>query len=449
MFHNFISILLKPSPNIVLPLRHSALFVNGLKATETYVFITPHIDYPNIDKNQVQIDLNKRKSTFDLNKLQNLWNIYNELNQRKIEFERKRNEISQKLTKCIQENSNNIEINKLKVQINLLKDNIKTLKTPLWSAELAAMVEALKLPNKLHSLTSDKENILYTHLKCPKNSKNHLEIGTKMEIINFKKNENYYLCGDAAVFELGAKFYFSKKLKKYNYVQFSNTDFVKSVVIEGCGEDHTNPDCTFILHHNEDSDLNVDNRLHLTGAASLYSFFAFYAKNVIYSKLLPLKCFTLGRQYIPSPSDEDSLFHVSQSSAVQLFKVMRDENEQQSALNEIIKVVKEFYMDLGIHFRLNIIPAHKLLMWESLRVSVEMFSTSLGEYIEVGNISVSGDFLSKRFLFTYIENKQSQYPHIISGTILNVPKLLGCVLEQDIEFQVPEIFRVENWEFTL
>lgn len=428
--------------------RHSALFINGAKATETFTYIKPHIDYPERIKNKdlIQKDLAKRNSNIDLSRIENLWSIYEDLKHRKLDYDQKKNVLGKELGKIINTEPDSDVATKLKLQINLIKDNIRKLRKPLWSAEEAAIVEVLKLPNTLHPLTPKIENeVLYTYQTPPQSKKDHLKIGRKLNLVNFKKNEHYYLRGDAAIFELGAKFHFNNILRRNKFIHFSNPDFVKSVIVEGCGQDHTNPKATFILHHNDDGNVNVDSRLHLTGGASVSSFLAYHAKNVIQPKAFPLKYFTMGRQYIPAPSDEDCLFHVSQSSVIQFFGATKTNSELDVLLHEVIDILKSAYYELNYHYRLSILPANKLHMWESLRVVIEMFSTSLNSYIEIANISVSGDFISKRLLLTYIENKESRFPHIISGSILNVPKFFGCVLEQDNEFSVPEHFRVENW----
>lgn len=428
--------------------RYSALFVNGSKATEQFVYVTPHIDTPELKQKELQQYLNKRKCTIDLNKIESLWTVYEELKSQKLDYEEKKSEISQKLGKVLKNYPESDETKKLKMQIDLIKDNIKKLKVPLWSAEEAAMVEVLKLPNKLHTSTpTGNGNILFAHLLQPNNSKNHLQIGKELNLIKFKNNGNYYLTGDAAIFELGAKFYFSNVLKNINFIQFSNTDFVKSLVVEGCGNDHTSSDISFILHHNEDTNVNKDSRLHLTGGASLMSFMAYHTKNVLYSKVLPLKYFTMGRQYTPSQSCDDSLFYVSQSSVVEVFGVTKTSNDLDIMLDEITNILKTAYTNLGYHFRLVTVPAEKLQMWESLKVAVEMYSTSLGCYVEVGNISLSGDFISKRLLLTYVQDKVNKFPYILSGTLLNVPRFLGCVLEQDEDFRVPQLFEVEKWSW--
>lgn len=428
--------------------RNSALFISNAKATENYAYITPHIDFPDKIKQKDLLlkELQRRKANIDLGKAENLWKVYEDLYAKKAEYTKRKDEISMDLGKLIRNEPDSEATKKLKIQSDLMKDNIKKLKVPLWSAEEAAMVEVLKLPNSLHSQTPDGQNkIIYTHLSHPKNCKDHLKIGRELNIIDFKKNENYYLKGDGALFELGAKFYFNRTLRQNKFIQFSNPDFVKSLVVEGCGKDHTNPDSTFILHHNEDSKVNIDSRLHLTGGGSLCSFLAYHAKNVLYAKVLPLKYFTMGRQYIPAPSDEDSLFHVSQSTVIEFFGAAKTSNDQDKLLEELIETLKNTYGKLGYHFRLSTISADKLCMWESLRVAVEMYSTSLQDYVEVANVSLSGDFISKRLMFTYVENKENKFPHIISGTLLNVPKFLACVLEQDADFSVPDLFKVQSW----
>nr|XP_026499763.1 serine--tRNA synthetase-like protein Slimp [Vanessa tameamea] len=430
----------------IISKRCSALFINGPKATDSFVYITPYIDYNERmkEKDLIKAEIEKRKIQFDLLKLENLWSVYEELKTRKLEYDTRKQEVSKELEQFLKSKQEGDNVEKLKIQVHLLKENIRKLKEPLWSAEEAAITEALKLPNKLHNLTPDVDKIIYEHGSKPNNDKDHLKIGKDKNLLHFTKNENYYLKGDAALYELGAKFYFSKILKENNYTQFSNPDFSKSLIIEGCGEDHTDSDSTFILHHNEDNKVNIDSRLHLTGGGSLYSFFAYHAKNVLYAKVLPLTYFSMGRQYIPSPTEEDNLHHVSQSSVVQIFNATRNETELDGMLNNIIDLIKNIYTPLGYHYRLNYVAANKLNAWESLRLLIEMYSSSQKSYMEVGNIALSGDFISKRLMFTYTEEKQSKFPHILSGTILNVPKLLACALEQDGEFFLPQQFAIEN-----
>ncbi|GBP00536.1 Zinc finger protein 593 [Eumeta japonica] len=190
--------------------KYSALFINGPKATDTYVHITPYIDFPELIKHKEKLQeiIDKRKSTINLNRLEGLWAVYEDLKQRKVELEEKKREAVQELTEKLQSNTNEDHVNKLKIKIHLIKDNLKVLKPPLWAIEEAAITETLRLPNTLHPNTPETEDkVIFAHLTPPTNNKNHIKIGEENELVKFKNNENYYLLGDAAVFELGAKFY--------------------------------------------------------------------------------------------------------------------------------------------------------------------------------------------------------------------------------------------------
>lgn len=440
--------LFKTRNLLVTPKRYSALFINGAKATENYVYVTPYLDFPENFQNinNIKDDLKKRKYNYNFEKLEELWHVYEELKQKRNQYEQQKDQLAKELGKIIKNESEKEAINKLKLQITLIKDDIRKIKAPLWSAEEAAVVEALKLPNNLHDKTPESDSqIVYTHLKPPKNDKNHIKIGQDLNLITIKNNENYYLKGDAAIFELGAKFLFSDILKKNNFIQFSNPDFVKSVIVEGCGINHTIPDTVFILHHNEDTQINSDSRLHLTGGGSLCSYMAYHAKNVLYPKVLPLKYFNMGRQYVPVASDFNSLLTVSQAAVVEFFAVTKAATDIDEMLDNLIEILKQYYSRFDYHFRISMTAAHQLNMWESLRLSVEMYSTSQQKYATIANVSLSGDFISKRLMFTYVDNKVTKFPHILSGTLLNVPKFLACVLEQDNDFCVPDILKPENW----
>lgn len=436
--------------------RNSALFVNGEKAMETFAFVTPHIDITkrlqNVEK--VKEELRYRNCDFNVEKLQGIWDFYKELQSSKQSVDAKVEEIVAEIKKLYslpKDDDVTKEISKFKLHNKILKDDLKALKKSLWSVEESAFVQALKLPNALHERTpvgADFE-VIFEHLQKPELHKTHLEIGAEKNLVQYSNTQNYYLKNGAAIFELGSQYYLSRRLREVNFVQFSNPDFAKSLIVEGCGYDHTDPKSTFILQHNEVEKVHVDKRLHLTGSASLAAFFAYHAKNVVYMKSMPLKYFCIGRNYKPTFDNDTSkgLFSVSQSSALEIFVATEDTTEKMNAtLDSLIELTIQIYKDFGQHFRVCYLPARELNRSESLRVSIQMFSPSSDKYVEVGNLSVSDDFISKRLLFTYMEGKHVRFPKIISGSLLNVPKALACILESSEDFSLPECCEVKNWK---
>lgn len=59
-----------------------------------------------------------------------------------------------------------------------------------------------------------------------------------------------------------------------------------------------------------------------------------------------------------------------------------------------------------------------------------MFSPSLGVFIEVGNLSMYDDYLSKRLMLKYEDGGDLENLFVTSGTFLNVTKAIGCIIEQ-------------------
>jgi seryl-tRNA synthetase len=132
------------------------------------------------------------------------------------------------------------------------------------------------------------------------------------------------------------------------------------------------------------------------------------------------------------------LFNLSQNTVGQAFVATEDDTQKMdAALDALLKQIVELYEPLGYHFKLVYVPASELEIGESLKVSIQMFSNYSQEYVEVGNVSVYDNYLSKRLLFTYPANKQTKFVKVIAGEVLNVQKILGCVLENNFPDKKP------------
>ncbi|KAJ8968973.1 hypothetical protein NQ314_002005 [Rhamnusium bicolor] len=227
---------------------------------------------------------------------------------------------------------------------------------------------------------------------------------------------------------MGTLNYFRQSLLDSAYTQFSNPDFCRSVIVEGCGDNHEEASKFFTIEEHDESKDDI-NRLHLCGAASLYAFMAYFTKHSVQQTYFPLKYFSLGKKYQPFNSKlPKNLFNLSQEAVLNIFVATLEEVD---ILEEITNEIITLYESLGYHFRLTLLPANELEKSESLRLSIQMYSNYLESYVEVGNVSFYESYLSKRLLFTYSVDKVRTYPKVISGTLLNVPKLLGCVLENN------------------
>lgn len=424
----------------------SALYIPRSKQTDICVTVRPFIDIEerleNVESLKENIAL--RRCSHDVEKLRDIWDFYTNISRitsHVLQQKRETVEELKELSKDSEKNSQQIE--KYTLKLDIIKKDLHNLKTTLGSIEETVIVQSLKLPNVLHPATPKLNKIeRFNHLKIPSNKEkceHHIDIATKLKLIKFNSPHNYYLLNEAALFELSSKFYFSTTLKSLGFTQFSNPDFAKSAIVEGCGMDHTNPDDVFILHEEEKSDKDL--HLHLTGGGSTTAFAAYFTRFVVNSPgNLPLQLYTSGRQYKPVPKiSQWGLLRVSQADVIEVFCVVKDSVKSFDEMHEkLVNIIIELYKKLGYHFKVFYLPAPELAPWETLRLSVQMYSSFFKQYVEVGNLSLSDSYISKRLQFCY-KDDGLKFPKVISGTIFNVPKVLACVIEETGELKLPKV----------
>ncbi|CAH0561490.1 unnamed protein product [Brassicogethes aeneus] len=283
------------------------------------------------------------------------------------------------------------EIEKWKVKSKIVKGDLNNLKDSYYSVKEAVNLQILSLPNILHNKTPISEEIIHqVHEKPEKIDKSHLQIAdTSIHYIN---PYNCYLKEDPALFEMSVLNYLRKKLLKLNFTQFSSPDFSRSVIVEGCGKKFDDSTTFTIDEPHEKS--NSLSRLHLTGGSSIESFMCYFARHLVDFNKLPLKIFSTGRKY--QPYDENlpfDLFNLSQGSVLNVFIAYLDKEDE--IINKLQDLIVDFYDSLGYHFMLTLTPASKLTLPESLRFSVKMYSNYTEKYIEVANISLYDEYLTK------------------------------------------------------
>lgn len=415
--------------------KSSALYITGDKAHETFAVLTPHLDFDERlqNKNELESNLKLRGLDINLEEIIRVWNFYKHIEAKKSGLEDSKISISQTIKRLSEQGSRYAEkIDTLMAHGKMVKEDLKVLKEEFWSIEEKAAIRVLSLPNILHEKTPESESVVFhTYSEKPNSdSMFHLDVARNLDLVEYHNSSFYFLKNDAAMYELASTFYFTDLLLQKNYSQFSNSDFSRSVIVEGCGTDYSDPKQVFTINEADVEHKHENSRLHLTGGATLTSFMAYFTKHIVFPSLLPLKYFTVGRKYQPTSAENQSLLNVTQETAVDLFVATKDdEKEMNREFEKVLTDVIDVYESLGNHFRICFVPAKHLKGWESLRASVQMFSTHLHDYVEVGNVSLCGNYVSKRLLFNYGKGYDINYPCVITGTIMSVPKILACILE--------------------
>lgn len=140
-----------------------------------------------------------------------------------------------------------------------------------------------------------------------------------------------------------------------------------------------------------------------------------------------------------------------QSHAVQVVVACRNEEEMEQEAQNLQTLMESFYAEkVGFPFQTQIVPAHRLQMFEKKKLAFVMNQTEKSPSKMIGTLSTVGDYISKRLLCCYFdEQKRSQFLHLVTARFFDIthflrsssPKLIS---HADILAKVsppPQIFR--------
>jgi len=277
--------------------------------------------------------------------------------------------------------------------------------------------------------------------------------------------------------------YFQTILLHNNFNMFSNPDFSKSVVVEGCG---SSQDDNQLFHLKSAQDFGSPvsgDAMYLVGGASKQPFVAYFARNLIQNPgILPVNLFSVGRQYNPVKSKESpvqstespvqstespvqstespvqstespvkstespvqssespvkstenpehSLTNTQQSSAVQVFSVCADKDMMMSQMNLLKDIMTEQLMKFG-ELRVVDRGVQHLGPSDIKKISFQLYLPGSKQFVEVGSLNVENDYYSRRMMIKQKQNGQYRNLYTVSGQMVNITKLLAVILENE------------------
>lgn len=406
----------------------SALYVTGDKAKENFAVMTPflHFDERLGNFDEVQQNITRRKYKTNLDDLKIEYDLFKTVSDRKAAMEQRRDEIAKF--------SRDSPSEALKIEGKHLREDLKVLKENSYLLEDNFVHNYLNLPNFIHPNTPDGEKrVIYSFNEEAKNLEPKSKLDAIDELIEFYDSTCYFMKKEASKFDLFMPMHVINHHTEQGFINFSNPDFTRSVIAEGAGVDVNE---MFKLKENEIE--NKLNHLHLTGNASFLSYLSFITKLSAFPTIFPLKFICTGKQYeARNHFDHQDLYSVVQATCCQNFITTAGASTFDEIWNAQIESFTKLYEPFGHHFRIVCNPAESLDRAESCRIGVEMFSPSANSYVEVGNFSYFGDYISKRLLFNYKIGKEFHFPHMYSGTVVNVMKLLLVLIENSEGFKCP------------
>jgi len=430
----------------------SALYLPGSEATSTYAVLSPYLNFSKRlkDVNLLEKNIKLRGLDVELPYLNKLWFTLKEVEHERETIETSRKELTD-LMKKVKKSKDKSRLQELQANGKELKQKLKNVTQKLRSLEEEVIPALLHLPNDLHSQTNAADKNLFrirSKPTLPFQAQSHVIIGKttdQLELIDCSPG-SYYLKNELAVLELAATNFFSSIIVSQGYSRQCNPDFTKSVVVDGCGFEFTNSKNIFTLEaHESDVDQSC---LHLTGSSSLPSFTSYFTKQVVQDPSnLPLKLFSVGRNYLPKKDEETNLLNCTQSTSVDAFIAFENKSEiEEHIIQQVLMVLTQCYAQLQMHFRIVRYGAQKLEKHESGAIGIEMYSPVLNEYYQVGRISLCGTYISERLWCLHNHHRQQGAASFLSMIHVRVCQLapwLALLMENtqqsDTTYAVPKV----------
>lgn len=421
----------------------SSLIISGRRAENTFVVVVPYLDFENrFSKFELlQSNIKRRQQNLNLAEMKDSWSFYKDWNNKRNQLLDRLNDVNKEIhifnTKEENKKTNVIKLKNLERHRDLLKEDLSNVKQNVWDMEDNVICELLKLPNDLHPETPDEDiNLSVFDQEVTAVGCDHLKAGLKLNCVEYRNQLSCYLMNEAALFELAVSELCMNKMSKEGFIKFSNPDFSRSVLAEGVGLAPTDTQESFLLENTEaHNDL-----LYLCGGASIFPFCAFLAKGAVRKETLPLKLVASGRRYTPTTSSLPGLYSLNQTTSVQFFLATDTDEHLYCELQSVIKLMNNIFSELGLSYKVVKQKASRLKNWESLRVSFQVLSPFEHRYVEVGNVSLIGDYISKRLRICYSDKSEDKFLKIVSGTLLNVQSLLALCLERSTdELFIPSV----------
>ncbi|MFQ6034135.1 MAG: serine--tRNA ligase [Candidatus Bipolaricaulia bacterium] len=144
--------------------------------------------------------------------------------------------------------------------------------------------------------------------------------------------------------------------------------------------------------------------------------------------------------------EERGLIRTHQFNKVELFKFTKPEDSY-AELESLIEDAEDILKELGLHYRVTLLPTCDLAQQAAKTVDLEVWLPSQGKYYEVSSCSNCEDFQARRGNIRYrpAPEAKPEFVHLLNGSGVATSRLFAAILEnnqrKDGSVIVPEPLR--------
>lgn len=340
------------------------------------------------------------------------------------------------------------DINKMKN----VSDTISNLDNELREIETSLNDDLMRIPNILHeSVPVGKDaddNVVVRSNGNPfevKHNLNHIEIGKKLNIIDFERGAKVtgsgfgFITGKGAKLERALINFFLDENTSRGYTEFFAPYLVNQNSMEGTGQ---LPKMAEDMYH------CTEDNLYLIPTAEV-PLTNYHNGEVLKEEQLPVKicgyspCFR--REAGSHGKDVRGFLRVHQFNKVELVKLV----EPDISFNELellVQDVEQLLNKLKLTYRVLLLCSGDTSFTSAKTYDLEVWAGSEKKWLEVSSCSNFVDFQARRANIRYKKNQDSKpdFVHTLNGSGLATPRILVAIIEQYFDGEkliIPEVLR--------
>lgn len=333
-----------------------------------------------------------------------------------------------------------------------VSDTITNLDNELRDIEADIHNELMRIPNIVHEsvpVGKDAEDnvVVRAHGETfeVKHNLDHIEIGKKLNIIDFERGAKVtgsgfaFLTGKGAKLERALLNYFLDENSSKGYTEFFSPFIVNQHSMEGTGQ---LPKMAEDMYHCQDDNLF----LIPTAEVPLTNY---HNGEILREEQLPVKicgyspCFR--REAGSHGKEVRGFLRVHQFNKVELVKLADPENsfdELESLAADAENLIKQ----LGLTYRVLLLCSGDTSFSSAKTYDFEVWAGVEKRWLEVSSCSNFVDFQARRANIRFKRNQDTkpEFVHTLNGSALATPRILVAILEQYFDGEklvIPEVLR--------
>lgn len=275
--------------------------------------------------------------------------------------------------------------------------------------------------------------------------KDHVELSESLDIIDFQAgsevagNGFYYLKNEGAMLEIALVHYALDFLRQKGYSPIITPDVAREKYYTGTGYLPKGPEAQ--IYQIVDTDLGLIATAEITLAG-------YHAGQTFKKGDLPKKyagyshCFRMeGGSY---GKYSRGIYRVHQFSKVEMFAFVKP-GESDEILQEFLKNEEEFYVSLGIPFRVLEMCAGDLGSQAVKKYDLEAWMPGRRDFGEVTSTSNTTDYQARNLNIKYNDGQASGFVHTVNGTMMATSRVPIAILEnfqqKNGSVKIPEVLQ--------